>query len=284
MASSAFAIVAEFPTPPSVPAAGRPEHACPALACPLPYQDRRTPGWPRWPGPGQRTRNAAQAAEFTDRRVVLMAFWAQHARPQELRPTPIGARIHTESGQGSDVAEIICLVTVTCDGNGAAARPAMIPTGACGGSGGRVRPASPGRHTAPAGTVTRVNFHPWIAQPARSPARVGLRPGEAAAPTEYTARRPRRLLPRVLKGRAGDWSARAPDWPARLRGRPADRDRHRCDSGGMQHRPRTGPSAADRLPGAGRHHRRSPARQPADRPGLGRHRAGRPDHWDRPRP
>ena len=25
-----------FPTPPSVPAAGRPEHACPALACPLP--------------------------------------------------------------------------------------------------------------------------------------------------------------------------------------------------------------------------------------------------------
>ena len=64
-----------------------------------------------------------------------MAFWAQHARPQELRPTPIGARIHAESGQGLDVAEIICLVTVTCDGNGAAARPAMIPTGACGGSG-----------------------------------------------------------------------------------------------------------------------------------------------------
>jgi len=36
MASSAFAIVAEFPTPPSVPAAGRPEHFCPALACPRP--------------------------------------------------------------------------------------------------------------------------------------------------------------------------------------------------------------------------------------------------------
>jgi hypothetical protein len=83
-----------------------------------------------------------------------MAFWAQHARPKELRPTPIGARIHAESGQGSDVAEIICLVTVTCDGNGAAARPAMIPTGACGGSGGRVRPTSPGRHTALAGAVT----------------------------------------------------------------------------------------------------------------------------------
>ena len=82
-----------------------------------------------------------------------MAFWAQHARPQELRPTPIGARIHAESGQGSDVAEIICLVTVTCDGNGAAARPAMILTGARGGSGGRVRPASPGRHTAPADAV-----------------------------------------------------------------------------------------------------------------------------------
>ena len=58
-----------------------------------------------------------------------MAFWAQNARPQKLRPTPIGARIHAESGQGSDVAESICLVTVTCDGNGAAAaaRPAMIP-------------------------------------------------------------------------------------------------------------------------------------------------------------
>jgi hypothetical protein len=153
MASSAFAIVAEFSTPPSVPTAGRPEHVCPALACPLPYQYRRTPGWPRWPGPGQRTRSAAQAAEFTDRRVVLMAFWAQHARPQELRPTPIGARIHAESGQGSDVAEIICPVTVTCDGNGAAARPAKIPTGACGGSGGCGRPASPGRPTAPAGAV-----------------------------------------------------------------------------------------------------------------------------------
>ena len=74
--------------------------------------------------------------------------------PPKLRPTPIGVRIHAESGQGSDVTEIICLVTVTCDGNGAAARPAMIPIGACCGSSGRVRPVSPGGHTAAAGAVT----------------------------------------------------------------------------------------------------------------------------------
>jgi hypothetical protein len=41
---------------------------------------------------------------------------------------PLSAQIQTESGQGSDVTEIICPVTVTCDGNGAAAaaRPVRI--------------------------------------------------------------------------------------------------------------------------------------------------------------
>jgi hypothetical protein len=143
-------------------------------------------------GPGRPDRNAAQAAEFTDRRVVLMAFWTQHARPQKLRPTPIGAWIHAESGQGSDVAEIICLVTVTCDGNGAAAaaRPATIPTGACGGSSGRGRPRAQAGTRHRRASSHRVNFHAWIAQPARFPARVGLRPGEAAASSEYAARRP----------------------------------------------------------------------------------------------
>jgi len=77
--------------PPSLPAAGCPGHACPARARPLPHQRRGMPGWPRRPrrpGPGRREQNAAQAPGFTDRRIVLMAFWAQHARPQKLRPTP----------------------------------------------------------------------------------------------------------------------------------------------------------------------------------------------------
>ena len=73
---------------------------------------------------------------------------------------PIGARIQAESGQGSDVTEIICLVTVTCDGNGAvaAAGPPGSRTSADGGGSDRVRPVGPGRHAAPAGAVTPGEF------------------------------------------------------------------------------------------------------------------------------
>lgn len=57
-----------------------------------------------------------------------MAFCAQHARPQKLRPTQSAPGFQPNQAGASDVTEIICLVTVTCDGNGAAAaRPAMIP-------------------------------------------------------------------------------------------------------------------------------------------------------------
>src|SRR5215469_816749 len=86
---------------------------------------------------------------------------------------PIGARIQAEWDQGSDVTEIICLVTVTCDGNGAAALPPsqdLPPSRAQAGTRRRRR-----RHT---GCI----YRPWIAQPARSPARVGLRPGTPATP------------------------------------------------------------------------------------------------------
>jgi len=261
--------------PPSLPAAGCPGHACPARARPLPHQRRGMPGWPRRPrrpGPGRREQNAAQAPGFTDRRIVLMAFWAQHARPQKLRPAQSAPGFKPNQAGASDITEIICLVTVTCGGNGAAAaRPALIPAGACDSGSDRARPAR-----AQAGTrhrrapSHRVNFRPLIVQPARFPARVGWRPGEGCGARGFAPRRRGGSRLALLKGRVGDWSARAPDWPARPRGRPADRDRHRRGPGGMQRRPRAGPGAVGRLPGtAGRlsgtgHHRgRSPARQPA---------------------
>jgi hypothetical protein len=48
--------------------------------------------------------------------------------PPKLRPTQSAPGFKPNQAGASDITEIICLVTVTCDGNGsAAARPAMIP-------------------------------------------------------------------------------------------------------------------------------------------------------------
>jgi hypothetical protein len=206
MTSSAFAIVAESPAP-AISTRSRPARACVSgsglpAAVPAPRDYPRVCRGCRGRDGG--IRNSAQAAEFTDRRVVLIAFWAQHARPQKLRPTPIGARIQAESGQGSDVTEIICLVTVTCDGNGAAAaaRPAMIPHGACGSSSDRVRPASPGRHTAPATAVTPGELPPMdrATSPVPGPGRVASRGRLRRQRVRATP--PRRLLPRASEGKS----------------------------------------------------------------------------------
>ena len=83
-------------TPPSVPAAGR--------------------------------QSAAQTAEFTALRIVMIAFWAQHARSSKNCRQPQSAPSCKQPGQGRNVTQIICLVTVTCHENGAPARPPVQPS------------------------------------------------------------------------------------------------------------------------------------------------------------
>src|SRR5262249_54258159 len=130
-----FAIVAEFPTPAIItcrPPRTRLSHSGLPAAVPAPRDATR---WPRSPGPGRRGPKRRTSRRIHGPAGCPYFFLGpaspppkNHARPQKLRPTPIGAQIRTESGQGSDVTEIICLVTVTCDGNGAvgAARPARV--------------------------------------------------------------------------------------------------------------------------------------------------------------
>ena len=95
MTSSAFAIAAGFPTPPSVSAAGR--------------------------------QSATQTAEFTALRIVTIAFWASMPAPQEPAANPNRRPAANQLGRCRNVTQIICLVTVTCHGNGAAARPPAQP-------------------------------------------------------------------------------------------------------------------------------------------------------------
>ena len=267
MASSAFATVAEFPTPAI--------SACPRPSCPAQRPSRRS---------NHRTNRRIYRPTDCHDCILGPACPA----PQNCRQTPISVQLQTSPARTGmsrkSYASSPERVTEM-----ALRRPPVRPSRISRGRLPRQRrprpPPNRAGRMAQTGAVKPGEGRRYVAQPARFPARVGWHCVPGRLPRQRVRGTPsRRLLPRVLKGRVGDWSARATDWPAWPRGPPADRHRYRRGAGGMQHRPRTEFGAADFLPGAERHHGRSPASRPAGRPGLSRHRAGRPDHWHRPWP
>ena len=203
MTSSAFAIVAEFPTS-AISTRSRPPRTyvsgsgLPAAA-PAPRDARLAAvAGARTVGPKRRTSRRIYGPAGCPDGILGTA-----CPPPKLRPTQSAPGFKPNQAGASDVTEIICLVTVTRDGNGvAAARPAMIPTGACGSGSDRARPASPGRHTAPAGAVTPCELPPMdrAASPVPGPGRVASRGRLRRQRVRATPSR--RLLPRAHEGKS----------------------------------------------------------------------------------
>ena len=204
MTSSAFAIVAEFPTP-AITTRSRPPRTClsgsgPPAAAPAPRDARLAAvAGARTTGPKRRTsRRIYGPADCPD------GILGTACPPPKLRPTQSAPGFKPNQAGALDVTEIICLVTVTCDGNGAAAaRPAMIPHRRLRW---RQRPRqareSPGRHTAPAGAVTPGELLPIdrAASPAPGPGRVASRGRLRRQRARATPSR--RLLPRAPEGKS----------------------------------------------------------------------------------
>ena len=156
--------------------------------------------------PGQ---TAAQTEEFIARRIAMTAFWAQHARSPKLPPNPNPRPASNQPRPGRNVTQIICLVTVTCHGNGAAApaRPAIpdlprTPAAATASASaprtGQAHGARRGRQTgrrSPILTGRRSPIH-CATGTVPGPGRVALRPGKAAAPASS-----RHAVPEALASR-----------------------------------------------------------------------------------
>ena len=162
-------------TPPSVPAAGR--------------------------------QSAAQTAEFTALRIVMIAFGAQHARSSKNRRQPQSAPSCKPTRPGPE-----------CHANhmprhrnvsrkwrcGAPTCPAIPPLPRRPLRQWRPRPARAGRHLPPAGAAQRVKAGRSLRNRHGHRPGVGLRPGEGLPCQRVRGTPSRRFLPRVPKGRVGD--------------------------------------------------------------------------------
>ena len=128
MTSSAFAIVAEFPTS-AISTRSRPPRTYASssglpAAAPAPRHARLAAvAGARTVGPKRRASRRIYGPAGCPDGILGTA-----CLPPKLRPTQSAPGFKPNQAGASDVTEIICLVTVTCDGNGAAAAlPAMIP-------------------------------------------------------------------------------------------------------------------------------------------------------------